>query len=521
MIVSADPLRAGLDLGVVIPALDEAEHLPRLLDDLSRLKLEHVVLVVDGGSRDGTVAAARAGGAEVMRSRLGRARQMNAGARLLASRWLLFLHADSRLGEGALPAIEGHVGGGRREAGYFRLLISHPHFHYRIIEGGQRVRQRVLGLVYGDQGLLIRRDLFFEVGPYPDEPIMEDVILNRRLRRARRLVRLGAAISTSARRYEDEGRLRGWLRNVRLISRFLAGAKPVDLAARYPVRRSSCPWTNPREHRERPGSGLARRFEGGIATLCARKATQSAATQRGCIAARMPGGFCPRAPRGKGAECSVSSSGRAYRAILLVFAKAPRPGEVKTRLARSLGGGGSPNHEAAAALYRQMGRLVVDNVAEAPATVTVCYDPPGAEAEIRDWLGPAPQRYWQQGEGDLGDRMSRMFDRAFEAAGRVVVIGTDTPAVDAGTVVRALAALDTADVVLGPSRDGGYYLMALREPRPGLFAAVSWSTGSVLAETVGRAGRLGLGVTFLEVESDVDTAADLTAEVKEQLNTEC
>ena len=92
------------------------------------------------------------------------------------------------------------------------------------------------------------------------------------------------------------------------------------------------------------------------------------------------------------------------------------------------------------------------------------------------------------------------------------MIGTDTPAVGAETVARALAALDSADVVLGPSRDGGYYLMALRENRPELFAGIEWSTRSVLAETVARARVAGLRITFLEVESDVDTAADLVAE---------
>ena len=463
MTFSGDPIHArSAEIGVVIPALDEAENLPGLLGDLSRLGLESVVVVVDGGSGDGTVAAARAGGALVMKSRLGRAAQLNAGAALLSTPWLLFLHADSRLGDEALRAIESHVQSDRREAGYLGLQISHPHFHYRLIECGQRVRERLLGLVYGDQGLLIRRDLFFEAGPYPDEPIMEDVILNRRLRREEWLVRLPAAIATSARRYEEEGRVRGWLRNVRLISRFLAGARPADLAARYPARR----W------------------------------------------------------RGGDAGDSGSLRGDAGHATLLVFAKAPRPGEVKTRLARSLGRGGAPEHGKAAALYRRMGRLIVDGVAEAPAIVTVCYDPPDAEREIQNWLGSVPRRYWPQGEGDLGERMSRMFTRAFEVAERVVVIGTDTPAVDAGTVERALEALDTADVVLGPSSDGGYYLMGLSEPHPELFAGISWSTGSVLAETMARARGMGLRPALLEVESDIDTAADLTPEMEQRLGTD-
>ena len=459
MTYAGEPVHSrSAEIGVVIPALDEEEHLPGLLGDLSGLGLESVVVVVDGGSGDGTVAAARAGGALVMRSRQGRGPQLNAGAALLSTPWLLFLHADSRVGEEALRAIEEHVRRKRREAAYFGLLISHPDFYYRLIEGGQRLRERLSGLVYGDQGLLVRRDHFFRVGPYPDEPIMEDVTLNRRLRAEGGLVRLPASVSTSARRYEEEGKVRGWLRNVGLMSRFLAGGKPGDLAARYPARR----WRS----------------------------------------GELAGG-------GGGAG---NPQGEAGRATLLVFAKAPRPGEVKTRLARSLGGSAEPEYGRAAAIYRRMGRTIVDGVADAPATVTVCYDPPGSEKEVRDWLGPAAAHCWSQGGGDLGDRMSRMFSRAFREARHALVIGTDTPAVGADTVARALAALETADVVLGPSRDGGYYLMALRENRPELFAGIEWSTRSVLAETVARARVAGLRITFLEVESDIDTAADLAAE---------
>ena len=465
MTFSGNPVHSrSAEIGVVIPALDEEESLPGLLGDLLGLGLESVVLVVDGGSGDGTVAAARAGGAMVMRSRQGRARQMNAGAELLSTPWLLFLHADSRVGDEALRAIEGHVRGERREAAYCGLQISHPHFYYRLIERGQRVRERLSGLVYGDQGLLIRRDRFFSAGLFPDEPIMEDVILNRRLRGEGELVRLPASISTSARRYEEEGKVRGWLRNVRLMSRFLAGGEPGELAARYPARRSV----------------------GG---------------ERADGAAEV------------GAHEDGISCGEHDRATLLVFAKAPRPGEVKTRLARSLGRDDTPEYDKAAALYRRMGRMIADAVAEAPATVTVCYDPPNAEVEMRDWLGSAAAQYWPQGAGDLGERMSRMFTRGFEHSERVVVIGTDTPAVDTRTITRALAALDTADVVLGPSRDGGYYLLALCEPHPSLFEGIEWSTGSVLAATVARAENLGLRVTFLEVEADVDTAGDLAPEV--------
>ncbi len=440
-------------LGVVIPAVDEAGTLPGLLKDLAGLDVATEVLVVDGGSWDETVQAARDGGATVLRSRLGRARQMNAGAAFLRTPWLLFLHADSRLGPPALRAIENHLQAGVPDAAYFGLAFGHPDFYYRVIEGAQRIRVRRAGLVYGDQGLLIPRDLFFEAGPFPDEPIMEDVILNRRLLRAGRLRPLPATITTSPRRYEEEGRVRGWIRNVTLITRFLGGAKPVRLAARYRPRRP---------------------------------------------------------PRPPGARAQARMDGR--RQIVLVFAKAPRAGDVKTRLASSVG------DEAAADVYRRMGRAVTGQLSGVRAGIAVCYDPPGAEDEVRTWLGDAPEWYWPQPDGDLGRRMRTMFDRAFEVADRVVVIGTDAPMVGADTVHRALEALDSADVVLGPATDGGYYLMGLRAPSPALFTDIPWSTETVLRDTVARARESGARVTYLELESDIDTADDLTPELMRKLD---
>lgn len=449
---SSAPDGGRAELGVVIPAIDEAEALPDLLKDLATLDLPTEVLVVDGGSWDGTVEAARAGGATVLRSRLGRARQMNAGAAFLRTPWLLMLHADSRLDRAAIRAIRDHVEADSPDAAYFGLAIAHPHLYYRLIEAGQRIRVRRKGLVYGDQGLLIPRDLFFEAGPYADEPIMEDVILNRRLLRAGRLGPLSARITTSPRRYEEEGRIRGWVRNATLITRFLRGTKPARLAARYPPRRR---------------------------------------------------------PRPPGAPVPGRTDGR--RAMVLVFAKAPRAGDVKTRLASGVG------DAAAAGIYRRMGRAVIDQLAGVRAGITVCYAPRGAEDEVREWLGDVPGRYWPQPDGDLGRRMRLMFDRAFEAADRVVVIGTDAPTVGADTVHRALDALDSADVVLGPATDGGYYLMGLRAPDPGLFADIPWSTERVLGETAARARESGARVTYLEPQSDIDTADDLTPELMRRL----
>lgn len=490
------------DLGVVVPALDEAESLPDLLADLSELRTAHQVVVVDGGSRDATAAAARAGGAWVTRSRRGRARQFNAGAAFLESRWLLFLHADTRLGGKALRAVERHVAENRPHAAHFGLALAHRHPFYRLIEFGQRVRERCLGLVYGDQGLLIRRDLFWDAGGYPDQPLMEDVVLNRRLASAGRLARLPARARTSARRYEEEGRLRAFLRNASLISRFLAGADPAVLARRYPARRHAAS--------DNPEAAELDVLDPG-ATAEARRHAGSGNRHAAELDLR-DGGATAEACRQAG-DGNQAAPGPPTPATLLIFAKTPRPGHVKTRLARAWGAA------AAAQIYRRLGRQVVSQLAGAPAQTVLCFDPPGSEDEIRAWLGGQGVRaFVPQGDGDLGERMSRATTAAFaQGAQAVVVTGTDAPAVGAETVARALDALRCADVVIGPSSDGGYYLIGLVAPQPALFADMPWSTERVFRETTSRCAALGLRVTCLPVESDIDRPEDVPPELAARL----
>lgn len=221
-------------IGVVIPALNEAGFLPDLLADLRGLArtLSVDVVVADGGSSDETPAAAAAAGARVLAAPRGRARQLNAGAEVARGEWLLFLHADSRLPAAArrvlLAAI---VDEPDLSAAVFRFAIDLPAPWKAFIELGQALRQRLSGLPYGDQGLLIRRELFRAVGGYADIPIMEDVDMIRRMKRRGFEIRtLRAALLTSGRRYRAHGVLRTWLANVLLISLYLVGVPPTRLA---------------------------------------------------------------------------------------------------------------------------------------------------------------------------------------------------------------------------------------------------------------------------------------------------
>jgi uncharacterized protein len=186
---------------------------------------------------------------------------------------------------------------------------------------------------------------------------------------------------------------------------------------------------------------------------------------------------------------------------LIVFAKAPRPGGVKTRLAETLG------EPAAHAAYQQLLDTVLQQMTPLK-NVELRFTPDDAESEVRPWL----RKGWEmtgQGNGDLGARLDRAFQSAFaNGAARVVIIGSDCPEVTPADIEAAWAALFSQDVVLGPAVDGGYWLIGLRGAQPGLFAGIPWSTGAVLQETIKRSLAAALTVRLLRELPDVDTEAD-------------
>jgi len=218
-------------ISAIVPVLDEEAALPRTLERLTSLGFE--VIVVDGGSRDASVETARRFGVRVLVSLPGRARQMNRGAARAGGEILFFVHADSRVPDNAAGIIARTLARPGTAAGAFRLAIDSPRPVLRFIAGLANLRSRLLQLPWGDQGLFLTRRVFEEVGGFQDLPLMEDVDLDRRLKRVGRIVLAPAAMTTSARRWERHGPIRNSLRNLWRLTRYFLGASPDRLARDY------------------------------------------------------------------------------------------------------------------------------------------------------------------------------------------------------------------------------------------------------------------------------------------------
>jgi rSAM/selenodomain-associated transferase 2 len=219
-------------ISVIIPTLNAAASIGPTLAALAEgldAGLVGELIIVDGGSGDGIEMIADNIGARFEIVSPSRGGQLATGAALATRPWLLFIHADTVLGEGWLEAVHPLIATPAK-AGYFRLRFDATGLAPRLVAGWANLRSRLFGLPYGDQALLISAALYTEVGGHPDQPLMEDVALARALRG--KLIALKADAVTSAARYQGNWLRRG-SRNLSLLIRYFLGANPETLARRY------------------------------------------------------------------------------------------------------------------------------------------------------------------------------------------------------------------------------------------------------------------------------------------------
>lgn len=199
------------------------------------------------------------------------------------------------------------------------------------------------------------------------------------------------------------------------------------------------------------------------------------------------------------------------RARLCLFTRYPEPGTTKTRLIPALGETGAAN------LQRRMTEHVMEKIRQLGVRrgveVEIRYDG-GDEKRMKRWLG-ADLVFTVQGPGDIGQRMGRAFEEASAGGvGAAIIVGSDIPGITAGILNRAFDQLDRKDLVLGPAKDGGYYLIGiqthcLNNALPGLFKSIDWGTEAVLPQTLRALDALGLTYSLLEPLCDVDRPADI------------
>ncbi len=428
-------------ISIVIPVLNEEAQIVSCLERLLPMRSRgHEVIVVDGGSEDATRALAAPLCDRLLRSRPGRAEQMNLGARFAGSDVILFLHADSQLPERAEQAIAEALAERKPGWGWFDVRLSGRAPIFRLIAALMNLRARLTAVCTGDQALFVSAELFHVTGGFPGIPLMEDIAISKKLRTFARPRPLALKTLSSSRRWERHGVARTIMQMWRLRLLYYFGAAPAKLAASYYPRFFAA-----------------------------------------------------------GARCKFPS------ARIAVFAREPKIGEVKTRLAARIGA------DAALRLYRALLRRVVETVEQAALAEFHLWaaSDPGHEEFLA--LCKAQDIRLQQGE-DLGLRMhnAAAAELAEDGVEFVLIVGSDCPALTPDYLERALDALSTGvDVVLGPSSDGGYVLIGLRRTRGELFSGMDWGGPDVLRRTLEKARELGLRHQLLEPSWDVDDADDL------------
>ena len=191
------------NISIIIPTLNEQANIEALAHNIGDSGCE--IIIVDGGSTDNTVKLAREHHFKVLQCKPGRAYQLNHGAREAEGEILLFLHADTKLPQNFARAILQAITQTSTSLGAFRLTIANPTFAMRFISGCANLRSNLLQLPYGDQAIFVRKNMFLQLGMFPELPIMEDYLFVKKAQKAGRIILLKEEVVTSARRWQKLG----------------------------------------------------------------------------------------------------------------------------------------------------------------------------------------------------------------------------------------------------------------------------------------------------------------------------
>ena len=221
-------------ISIIIPTLNEANNLPLLLSDLSIIKKEGEIIVVDCGSEDKTIDVANIYGAKVFKSKeRNRGLQLNMGAKYSKGEWLVFLHADTRLTDDWFRKIKSVFKGDKNFIYYFKFKINNKKIIYRLLEVLVNFRSQYFKKPYGDQGLIIHRSTYLKNNGFRKIPLMEDVDFLNRLKNKKDLKQLNLSIFTSSRKWERTNIFQQALKNWAFRRRWSRGESTKSIYSDY------------------------------------------------------------------------------------------------------------------------------------------------------------------------------------------------------------------------------------------------------------------------------------------------
>ena len=222
-------------ISIVIPTYNEPEIIEGTLNSLIQsISSEDEVIVVDGMSEDDTREIVGGfPGVILITSRRGRAVQMNVGAARARGNYILFLHADVFINRSSISMLKNQTSNNEVKWGWFPIRLDSPRFIFRILETGANLRNRLTGIPLGDHGIFVKRDVFHEIGGFPEIPIMEDLQFVRKIRIISRGVEVKSPVKTSVRRFENSGITRTFFRMWILRTLYYLGMSPERLTKYY------------------------------------------------------------------------------------------------------------------------------------------------------------------------------------------------------------------------------------------------------------------------------------------------